>query len=351
MEVKMTHTPDRHPAWLARLAAKDQALFDGLPQREARRLHDYLFSVPREAGRAPGLRSLVIGLYDPFCDRRTHAMGVLWQAAPYSYCDLRCQYCYGRSYLARFREGGKEKPNFRRDLDRCLEKMDRLEVPPRHLSMANSTDLLQPRLERQLRHTRFMLERVRQYRHLFSSTCVLTKCPNVLLDDQRDLEALAALDTEVQVSVAFFRDRVAARLEPGAPPISERLLAVEQLVAQGLRVALRIDPLFPAPRRGVAELQSWSRDLQPLVEWAAGAGVSYVIGSTLKLVFRRNVVAGFNRSIQAAFPVVRGSYRRMEQQEQAELLDQLGRLCAGVGLEMEHCFGNILKRNRQAGSR
>lgn len=339
------------PPWLERLSARDRALFDGIPEDEARRLVAYMFSVPRDPDGTPRLRSQVIGLYDPFCDRRIHPLGVLWQGAPYSFCDLRCQYCYGRSYLSRFREGGKEKDDFRRALSRCLDKMDRLSLPPRHLSMANSTDLLQPRLERRLRHARFMLEQVVEYRHLFSSTCVLTKCPDVLLDDHRYVDALAALDTEVQVSVAFFRDEAAQRMEPGAPPVSERRRAVEQLASRGVRVALRIDPLFPRARDGVAEHQSWSQDLEPLVQWAAGAGVSYVITSPLKLVFRRNVVKKLNQSMLPAFPCVRGSYRRMEPREQADLLGDLRRLCAEVGLEMEFCFNNILKRNEDPGSR
>ena len=123
-----------------------------------------------------------------------------------------------------------------------------LALPPRHLSMANSTDILQSHLEREHRHSLFMLERLASCRDLFSSFGVLTQNPGVLLDIPRYAEVLRHLDAELQVSLAFFRDEAAAAVEPCAPPPTARRRAVEALCALGVRVAIRGGSPVPSPR-------------------------------------------------------------------------------------------------------
>jgi DNA repair photolyase len=325
---------------------RDHALFAGMQDEEARAVFAYLFSRPRQAGGVPRLRSRAIGLYDPFCDRRRYNLGVLWQAGPYSCCDHRCAYCYARSYLANFPGGGTVKRGFAAAFSRCLDDLRRLEVPTRHLSMANSTDVLQARLEREHRAALFMFERLARYPGLFASMGVLTKHPDVLLDDERYTAAMLALGIELQVSIAFYRDEAAAQVEPGAPPPSARRQAVEQLAARGVRVVLRLDPLFPRRIASVPDVQSWEEDVRPLIDWAARVPVAYVITSAMKLPFRRNLAGGFHLEMLPAFPIVRGSYRRMAPDAERALVSDLREMGAAVGLSVEHCFANILRRSR-----
>jgi len=325
------------------LTPRDRALFDGLRDADAQAVHTYLFTQP-VAGGAPRMRSRAIGLYDPFCDRRRHPMGLLWQSGPYSCCDHRCSYCYARSYLANYSRGGSAKRGFPAAFTRSLDDLARLGVPPRHLSMANSSDVLQARLEREHRTTLFMLEEVARRPGLFASVGVLTKDPGVLLDDDRYVTALAAIRGEVQISLAFFRDDPAARLEPGAPPPSARRVAAERLAALGVRIVLRLDPLFPRGVAGCPDLQSRDEDLVPLLEWAARIGVEYVITSAMKLPYRRNTVPEFHQAVLPAFPVVRGSYRRMPSDLEQALIADVRELGASAGLPVEHCFANILRR-------
>ncbi len=328
-----------------RLSDRDLALFRGLKESDADRFFTYLFSVPKQPDGVPGLRSQAIGLYDPFCDRRKHTLGILWQCAPYSYCSHGCAYCYGRSYLHRFGDGPAVKKGFRKAFERSLSAMKALNLPPRHLSMANSTDVLQEKLEREHCHTLFMLTRLVDFRDLFSSFCMLTKNPGMLLEDPAYLRAIRELGLEVQVSIAFWGDEAGKRLEPGAPLVSERRMAVEKLVQFGIRTALRMDPLFPRGVQGCTEYQNLEEDLAPLISWAAQTGIEYVISSPLKLVFRRNTISWFNESLVKAFPLVRGGYRRMPDRLQKKLLDDVRALCGRYGLPLEHCFANILKRN------
>ena len=211
--------------------------------------------------------------------------------------------------------------------------------------MANSTDVLQEKLEKEHRHTLYMLQRLGEYRDHFSSICILTKNPGILFDDPAYIDALRDLHVDLQVSIAFHRDESGKLLEPGAPLVSERRIAVEGLVKEGVSVALRIDPLLPRGVKDCVEYQSLHDDLEPLVSWAANVGVSHVISSPLKLVFRRNTVPWFNQAVINAFPEVRRSYRRMPQSRQDGLLRELRGLCDKSGLSLQHCFQNILQRN------
>ena len=294
---------------------------------------------------------MTIGLYDPWCNREHYPLGILWQAAPYSYCSHMCRYCYGRSYLrGNFGGGGREKEGFRTKFETCLCRMRDLDLPPRHLSMANSTDMLQAHLERNHRHVLFMLERLLVFRNLFSSFGILTKNPGLLLDDERYASYVRELGAEVQVSIAFYRDAAARELEPAAPAVSDRMRAVEKLTARDIRVALRVDPLFPRHVPGCPALQGVEEDLLPLVRWAKGVGVAYVIGKPLKLPIRGSADRELHRQLAAAFQVRRGSYWRLPEAEKDRLVQEMEALCAAVGVPFEHCLHNILKRNEQVGS-
>jgi DNA repair photolyase len=331
--------------FLDRLSPRDRALFDGLSNEDALAVFAYLFPQGTGARLPLGMRPRAIALYDPLCDRRRYGLGLLWQASPYTGCDHGCAYCYGRSYLLRFGGGGRPKPGFQRAVSRDLEDMHRLGVPRRHLSMANSSDVLQARLEREHRLALQLFEELVRNRALFSTFGILTKNPAVLFDDERYVAALLALDAEVQVSICFFGDETAARLEPGAPAPSERRAATERLAAAGVRVVLRLDPLFPRGVDGCPDLQTVDGDLRPLIQWAASLPVEYVITSPMKLPFRRNRVEDFHHSIAGAFPIVRGFYRRMEPDAQRRLVEDVRALGSALGLRVEHCFTNILKRH------
>ena len=333
------------PELMNRISYRDAALFQGLTESEAERFCSYFFSRPKKPDGLPSLRSQAIGLYDPFCDRRRYSLGILWQSAPYSFCDHGCVYCYGRSCLRRFKGGATVKRGFRRAFDRSLFVMQSLNLSPRHLSMANSSDVLQEKMEKEYRHTLYMLVRLRENREIFSSICILTKNPGILLDDPAYVGSLKVLNVEVQVSMAFWDDDMGKLLEPGAPTVSARRMAVEELAKKGVRVALRIDPLFPRGVEGCKKYQSLDKDIEPLVFWAACKGISYVISSPLKLGYRRNAVSWFNHSVMNAFPRVRRSYRRMPEPLQRRLMVDVKNLCRKYSLPLENCFANILKRN------
>ena len=68
-------------------------------------------------------------------------------------------------------------------------------------------------------------------------------------------------------------DKIAKRLEPGAPPPTKRVDAIRRLVRSGVPCSVRVDPLIPGiNNEGVEEL----------VKTMADSGVRHVVASTYK---------------------------------------------------------------------
>jgi len=154
------------------------------------------------------------------------------------------------------------KDRFRHDLCRDLQALDAHNVPPAPVHLSNSTDPLQP-LEQEHHHTLFVLEKLVEHRHRFSSVTLLTKNPAVLMDDRyvQVLHRLGELPADhprrswfdaqrhpplrLECSLAFHNDEHRRLLEPAAPSVESRMKALRLLRKEGFSVFLRIDPLFP----------------------------------------------------------------------------------------------------------
>ena len=82
----------------------------------------------------------------------------------------------------------------------------------------------------------------------------MLKNPGILVENPEYIDAIKDLSVEIQVSMAFWRDETAKRVEPEAPLISERRLAVEELVNETLTesclLLLSATPRFPHPSSG-----------------------------------------------------------------------------------------------------
>jgi len=177
---------------------------------------------------------------------------------PYSGCDHGCVYCYASSYVPSFSE--------------CRPKKDILSVLKREaaklkgeiVSISNSSDPY-PRMEANVGLTRKCLE------VLTESNCriqIVTKSNLVTRDD----DLLEKASSGVELTITTDDDNLAGLLEPKAPSPSERLRAAQDLLAKGIPVSVRIDPIIPFvneyPRKLIATL--------------AGIGVGHITSSTYK---------------------------------------------------------------------
>ena len=157
---------------------------------------------------------------------------VKYSVNPYTGCDHWCVYCYITGYIKdAFRCRPKE--NLIKTLKRELKTIDRKKV----ISMANSSDPY-PRLERKLQSTRRVVELFVREEMRFQ---IVTKSDMVV----RDIDVLEKARCCVAVTITTMDDRIARKLEPGAPLPGKRVEALKRLKGAGIPVSVRIDPVIP----------------------------------------------------------------------------------------------------------
>jgi DNA repair photolyase len=178
---------------------------------------------------------------------------------PYTGCDHGCLYCYASSYIPHFHDCRPKKDlvsRLKREAGRLNGEL---------VSISNSSDPY-PRLEQKLGLTQKCLE------ILAESNCklqIVTKSDLVV----RDIDILQKVPSVVSVTVLTDDDKLSMKLEPGAPPSSRRLEAIETLVKEGIPVTVRIDPVIPFLNDSLAEL----------VETIATLGVQHITSSSYKV--------------------------------------------------------------------
>lgn len=195
-----------------------------------------------------------------------------WVVHPYTGCAHGCVYCYASNYIPKH-----SIPRPKRDLVSSILKD--LRVLPRGILVELSTSsdpYTYP--ENDLKLTRRVLQIL-----LESDMRVLitTKSGFIL----QDLDILSKFRDRVAIAITVTTpsDALSHVLEPGAPPSSERLKAMEILSKHGIAVTLRLDPIIPMVNDDYNEIQS-------LIKAAARAGALQVTTSTYKakpLDFRR----------------------------------------------------------------
>ena len=134
--------------------------------------------------------------------------------------------------------------------------------------LSDATDPYQP-LESKFKVTRNCLEIL--VKHGFP-ILITTKSDLVV----RDLDLLKE-NSVVAITITHLDDEACRKLEPGAPPPSARLKAVEKLSSSGVPVIVRVDPIIPG-------FNSDFHLLEELITRIRDAGAKQVTVSTLKLV-------------------------------------------------------------------
>lgn len=287
------------PVWAQRCAAEQMALGRYfLPHRS------------RLTSLAP-TRPQLTKWYNPFADQELFPSGHRYCINVYTGCPHDCLYCYALAYQ---RKEASCKQGFSRLLSKDLNDLDFFNVPPAPVHISNSTDPFQP-LEKQFGHTMMTLEGLAAHRNRFTSVTLLTKNPGLAARDQyikifRVLgelpvnhpyaDKLAQSGTpplQVEVSLAFWRDKARAFWDPHAPSVAQRIEGIRALRAAGIPVVLRIDPLFPRSPIpmplpfnfryfGLEEAQTLE-DLNQLACFAKEIGAMHIVYSPVKIIVPR----------------------------------------------------------------
>ncbi|MEM3731528.1 MAG: radical SAM protein [Candidatus Bathyarchaeia archaeon] len=244
---------------------------------------------------------------------------------PYTGCDHKCVYCYASSYIPRFYDCRPKK-----DLLQRLRR-EAAGLKGELISIANSSDPY-PTIEAEKGLTRSCLE------ILAGCNCriqIITKS-NIVV---RDMDLLRQVPSMVALTITTDDAETAKTLEPYAPPPAERLKAAEKLLAGGIPVAVRIDPVIP-----------WVNDYpESLVKAIAEIGVRHITASTYK------VKADNWQRLSLAMPKTAeklkpfyfdkgeklGRYTYMPKDLRLRLMENLAKLAKKHGLKFATCREDI----------
>jgi DNA repair photolyase len=186
--------------------------------------------------------------------REVHVKSILskskiypWVVNPYTGCEHACSYCYAR-FMKRFSPHPEPWGAFV-DVKVNAPSLLRAEVRKKKRAtvwVSGVCDPYQP-LEEHYRLTRQCLEILAENSW---PVVVQTRSPLVL----RDLDIIRdARDFEVGLSITTADDSVRALFEPCAPPIPERIRALDELHRAGVRTYAMVAPVLPGAE-GLAEL-------------------------------------------------------------------------------------------------
>jgi DNA repair photolyase len=170
-----------------------------------------------------------------------------WVINPYTGCQHGCSYCYARFMK---RVTGHKEP-WGEFVDVKINAVDLLRAEIRkkkrgRVWISGVCDPYQP-LEAKYRLTRQCLEILVQNTW---PVIIQTRSPLVL----RDLDIIRdAQEIEVGLSVTTADDSIRELFEPNAPPVADRITALDVLHKAGIRTYAMIAPVLPGAE-GLAEL-------------------------------------------------------------------------------------------------
>jgi DNA repair photolyase len=175
---------------------------------------------------------------------RSGIPGVDWAVNPYVGCTHACVYCYA-SFMRRFTGHAEAWGTYVEAKSNVAEVLARQVRRARgHVLLASVTDGWQP-AEAECGRSRACLEVLAESG---LEVGVLTKSDRVLGDLDvltRFRDVLGRWRVSVGFSIATMDDELAAWVEPGAPPPSRRLAALEALSRAGVPTWVFVAPVLP----------------------------------------------------------------------------------------------------------
>jgi len=169
-----------------------------------------------------------------------------WSLNPYMGCVHRCTFCYVRAFERR-----ADRPSDHRYgtsirvkvnvAERLRVELARAGWRGEHVVIGAATDPYQP-AEGRYRLTRACIEVLRDTSNPFD---IITRGPLIVRDADLLAEAAARADVSVTFSVPTVDDDVWRTTEPGTAPPRQRLRALKELVAVGVRACVGMAPLLP----------------------------------------------------------------------------------------------------------
>jgi DNA repair photolyase len=234
---------------------------------------------------------------------RVRGMPFDWSLNPYMGCVHRCTFCYVRAFEKRADRPSDDRYGTSIRIKTNVADVLRRELARpswRHevIAIGAATDPYQP-AEGRYKLTRACIEVLRDAANAFS---IITRGPMIV----RDVDVLAEAAQRAEVSVTFSIPTLDAdiwrKTEPGTAPPHQRLRALRQLVAAGIRVGVGMAPILPG-------LSDRPELLEEVVREARAAGACGVWANLLYL--KPGTKEHYLRALERDWPELLPEYERL----------------------------------------
>ena len=204
------------------------------------------------------------------------------------YCDLRSN-CY---QIEAFDRDVLVKTNAIQLLEQELSHKRKQGV----IGFGSMSDCYMP-LEKELELTRRALEVISRVPF---GVHIITKSTLI----RRDIDLLQQISktyATVSITITTADDDLARKIEPGAPPSSERFRVIEELSRAGIQTGITLMPVLPY-------LTDNEENIQQILQKAAQAGVDYVIPA-FSVTTRDRQREYFYSKLDILFPGIKQKYQ------------------------------------------
>ncbi len=204
----------------------------------------------------------------------------IFRLDPYIGCEHSCAYCYTRFLPSLRLSSVRARADYPKQLYKAIKKLRNADLPLPAFRMSALTDSFQS-IEEKLKISLKLMQIAKEFK---LSLIISTKSP--LLVRSPWLNVVEELAEEglvvVQFSIALLSDEVAKKLEPGAPPPSERLKVAEKLSDKNIPVVLRLQPLIPYLNTNTEQIERYA-------DIAKAVGARHVIAEVLRIASMRDL--------------------------------------------------------------
>ena len=223
--------------------------------------------------------------------------GLYYNMNLYRGCQHQCIYCDSRSECYQI-------DDFNHDVLIKVNAIDLLqhELPGKRvigtIGTGSMNDPYMP-LEADIRLTQRALESIAEYGF---PVHVITKSDLVL----RDIDLLEKISRKTYAAVTFTvttaDDLLSKRVEPGAPPSSQRLTALRSLSQRGILTGITLMPVLPF-------IEDTEENIREIVQLAHAAGAKYILPAFGMTLRDRQRLYYYNK-LDALFPGLRSRYEK-----------------------------------------
>jgi DNA repair photolyase len=227
-----------------------------------------------------------------------------WSLNPYMGCVHQCTFCYVRAFERRADRPADDRYGTSIRVKVNVAERLRLELARSswngdHIVIGAATDPYQP-AEGRYRLTRACIEVLRDASNPFA---IITRGPLIVRDAELLADAAARADVSVTFSVPTIDEDVWRTTEPGTAPPLQRLRALKELVAVGVRASVGMAPLLPG-------LSDHPSSLERVIAAAREAGACGIWANLLYL--RPGTREHFLACLERDWPELLPDYERLD---------------------------------------